>query len=165
MGYLSYELEEDEQLIRMLRKHWFFLALPVIKVLISLGLCCVLEKWIILLPYGQQLFFGIILALLGYIVYVVLVWYLDCYIITNKRLIDIDQRGLFSRTVAEIDLGNIQEILYEINGLHETLLGVGSVKIKITGSGSVVVLENIPKPDEIKKLISDIGFNINNKNV
>lgn len=157
MGYLNYELEQEEQLLMLVRKHWITFIIPVARVLIVFGFCFLVYQILKTLPYGMDFILVVILASIFYLVYEIWVWYLDCYIITNKRIIDIDQKGAFKRTVAELDLGGVQEAVYEINGPLEALFGFGSVKIKTSSSGSMIVMEKVPHPEDVKRMISDAG--------
>lgn len=141
----------------LVRKHWITFIIPVARVLIVFGFCFLVYQILKTLPYGMDFLLVVILASIFYLVYEIWVWYLDCYIITNKRIIDIDQKGAFKRTVAELDLGGVQEAVYEINGPLEALFGFGSVKIKTSSSGSMIVMEKVPHPEDVKRMISDAG--------
>lgn len=154
MSYLSYELEQEEVLVRIIRKHWLVFVLPVIRLLIIFGFCYLAYGILGSLPYGTDILLAVILASIIYLVYVAWMWYLDCYIITDRRVIDIDQQGIFRRTVAEMELRDIQEAVYEVHGPLEALFNFGTVKIKTAGSG-IIAMEKVPRPAEVKKIISD----------
>jgi membrane protein YdbS with pleckstrin-like domain len=161
MGYLNYELEQEEQLLMLVRKHWLTFIVPSARVLSVLAFCALIFQILKSLPYGMDFLLVVILASILYLVYEIWIWYLDCYIITSKRIIDIDQKGAFKRTVAELDLGSVQEAVYEINGPLEALFGFGSVKIKTSSSGSMIVMEKVPHPENVKRMISDAGQKYN----
>jgi uncharacterized membrane protein YdbT with pleckstrin-like domain len=72
---------------------------------------------------------GFIVGLLFFIPYWI-AWFYSVYIITNQRLIQITQKGLFHKSVVDIGLNQIQMVNYEINGLQETLLGFGTIIIQ-----------------------------------
>jgi hypothetical protein len=58
-------------------------------------------------------------------------WYYSICIVTNKRLLQIKQKGIFkSRSVNDINLGRILSVNYEISGMLETLLGFGTIIIQ-----------------------------------
>lgn len=158
MSYLSYELEQNENLIKTIRKHWTVFIFPVTKSLIALIFCFLAYGIANSLPFGRDIIFAVILASIMYLVYEIWMWYLDCYIITDKKIIDIDQKGIFRRTVAEIELRDIQEAIYEVNGPLETLFGFGTVKVSTAGSG-MIVMEKVPRPEDVKRLISEAEQN------
>jgi membrane protein YdbS with pleckstrin-like domain len=153
MGYLSYELNDDEKLIALIRKHWATLAWPLSKTIIAITIIVLLSDKIFSFKYGTELIFVWIITSIFYGVYEIIVWYLDCFIITDKRIIDIDQKGMLNRIVAEVVIDNIQEIVYEISGPLETAFNYGTVKIRTANSGSVVEMEQVPDPESVKDLI------------
>ena len=46
------------------------------------------------------------------------------------KFIQITQKGLFHRSVSDINLQQIQSINYEIAGIEQTLLGFGTIKMQ-----------------------------------
>lgn len=117
---------------------------------------------IILLSWGAVFayqYFGLITLALWLIIvplfcfYAWFIWWNDIYILTNQRLIDIDQRKLFHKIVAEIPLENVQEVVYETKGLRETIFKFGTVKV-LTGSGNTVsVVKGITEPLAVQQVI------------
>jgi len=153
MEYFNYELESGEKFIALIRKHWVVLMLPMAKVIISLAIIILLRDKIIEFQYGKEVVLVWIISSILYGVHQTIVWYMDCFIITDERIIDIDQRGLFKRIVAEVGIDNIQEAIYETNGPLEAILNFGTVKIKTASSGSIIGMEQIPSPAKVKNLI------------
>lgn len=90
-------------------------------------------------------------------------WHFSVFIITDQRFIQITQKGLFHRAVADISLNQIQSINYEVSGLQETLLGFGTIKMQ-TYVGDLVI-HDVHHPAKIqKKLLSILreeGINTN----
>jgi hypothetical protein len=81
-------------------------------------------------------------------------WYFSVYIVTNQRFIQITQKRLFHRSVADLGLTQIQSINYEVSGLQETLLGFGTIKMQ-TYVGDLVV-HDVHHPAKIQKKILGI---------
>lgn len=81
-------------------------------------------------------------------------WYFSVFIVTDQRFIQISQKGLFHRAVAHISLSQIQSVNYEINGMQETLLGFGTIKLQ-TYVGDMVI-HNVHHPARIQKQILTI---------
>ncbi len=152
MGYLNYELDNNEQFITMIRKHWVTLTACISRAIISIVIIVVIYEKLTEFEYGFKIALIWIIASILYGVYGVMIWYLDCYIITNRRIIDIDQKSMFKRIVAEVEIGNIQEVVYEIDGPLETLFNYGTVKVKMA-NGGIVGMEQIPNPAGVKDLI------------
>ncbi|HET9173774.1 MAG TPA: PH domain-containing protein [Candidatus Saccharimonadales bacterium] len=81
-------------------------------------------------------------------------WHFSVFIVTDQRFIQITQKGLFHRAVADIGLQQIQSVNYEIAGLQETLLGFGTIKLQ-TYVGDMVI-HNVHHPAKIQKKILSI---------
>jgi hypothetical protein len=81
-------------------------------------------------------------------------WYFSVFIITDKRLIQITQKGFFHRAVVDMGLDQIQMVNYQISGLEETLLGFGTI-IMQTFVGDLVI-HTVHHPAKIQKKILEI---------
>lgn len=76
-------------------------------------------------------------------------WFYSVFIVTDQRFIQITQKGLFHRSVVDINLSQIQMVNYEIAGLQETLLGFGTIMVQ-TYMGDLVV-HDVHHPAKIQK--------------
>jgi hypothetical protein len=81
-------------------------------------------------------------------------WYFSVFIVTDQRLIQITQKGFFSRSVIDMRLNQIQMVNYQIAGLQETLLGFGTIMMQ-TFVGDLVIHE-IHHPAAIQKQLLQI---------
>jgi hypothetical protein len=81
-------------------------------------------------------------------------WYFSVFIVTDQRLIQITQKGLFHRSVVDMGLGQIQMVNYEIAGLQETLLGFGTISMQ-TFVGDLII-HDIHHPGTIQKKLLNI---------
>ena len=81
-------------------------------------------------------------------------WYFSIFILTDQRLIQITQKGLFHRSVVDMRLNQIQMVNYEISGLQETLLGFGTI-IMQTLVGDLVI-HTIHHPARTQKKILEV---------
>jgi hypothetical protein len=81
-------------------------------------------------------------------------WHFSVYIITDQRMIQITQKGLFHRSMVGLGLNQIQMVNYEIAGLQETLLGFGTIVVQ-TFVGSLTIHE-VHHPAEIQKDLLEI---------
>jgi uncharacterized membrane protein YdbT with pleckstrin-like domain len=85
-------------------------------------------------------------------------YYLDIWCLTNKRIIKIDQAGLFRRKTGSFRLERMQDVNVEINGIIATLLDYGSVHVQ-TASADMEEFKAffLPNPQEIKSTILRAG--------
>ena len=80
-------------------------------------------------------------------------YFLDMWIITNDRIVDIRQMGLFSRTIAELDLFRVQDVTSEAHGIFATMFDFGNVFIQTAGETERFVFYNVPEPHKIREAI------------
>ncbi len=81
-------------------------------------------------------------------------WFYSVFIVTDQRLIQITQKGLFHRAVVDIGLPQIQMVNYEIAGLQETLLGFGTIMMQ-TYLGDLII-HDVHHPAKIQKKLLGI---------
>ncbi len=81
-------------------------------------------------------------------------WYYSVFIVTDQRIIQITQKGLFHKTVVDLALNQIQMVNYQVAGLQATLLGFGTIMMQ-TYVGDLVVHE-VHHPAMIQKKILNI---------
>lgn len=90
-------------------------------------------------------------------------WFYTVFIISDQRFIQIQQKGLFNRSVIDIGLDKIQNINFQIAGFEETVLGFGTILIQ-TFVGDLV-LDKIHHPamvqEKILKIIKELGYTSN----
>lgn len=159
-----------ERIIFYLRRHWFIFAKEVVLYVLLLVLPLAAK---IFLPYllpGLWAFIssgGLINALvkLGLSLYYLGVWlffwnawvdyYLDVWLVTNERVVSLEQNGLFNRSVAELRLSRVQDVAASAKGLFSTMLGFGEVRIETAGEQSELnfLFHQVPKPFKVSERI------------
>mgnify|MGYP001643364660 FL=1 len=99
----------------------------------------------------------ILVGVLGFL-YSYMLWYFSVYIVTNQRIRQISQRGLFKKSVVDLGLDKIQSISYGVNGIRAGLMGYGTIVIQ-TAVGDLVI--SMVKNSE--KIYNDLQNLINEK--
>jgi len=84
-------------------------------------------------------------------------YYLDINIVTNDRILDINQKGLFGRVVAELDLTRVQDVHSEIKGIIPTMLNYGTVEIQTAGGEQNFIFEQVPNPHAVRQRIIELA--------
>jgi energy-coupling factor transporter transmembrane protein EcfT len=160
------KLEEDETILQTVRKHWFILfrqvagivvvgILPFILLIIFASSETVEEIFSQVHFAGSTVSFFLGAWLLIILITLFTIWtdyYLDLWIISNKRIISIDQQGFFRRSVSSFRFERLQDITVDIHGLIETLLDFGKIKADTAGHEPFII-KGIPNPRAIKALI------------
>lgn len=164
-------LETGETILYTVRKHWFILAGEIAFLvllaaapglflfapyLIPAELVSFLKDFVHFEGSFSLLivFLWFLLLLLLWIVFMVF-WtdyYLDVWLITNHRVIDIEQKGLFSRSVSTFRFDQIQDVTAEVPGVLATLIDFGTVKIR-TASNETFDFRGVARPNFVKEKI------------
>ena len=80
-------------------------------------------------------------------------YYLDIWVVTTKRIINVEQHGLFGRTIAETDLYKVQDVTSDIKGFFPTTFSYGFVHIQSAGETARFIFEQVPYPHLVRKKI------------
>ena len=84
-------------------------------------------------------------------------YFLDAWIVTNERVIDIKQKGLFMRIINEARLYRVQNVRIEIKGVFQTLFHYGDVIIETAGETGQLNFHNVPDPDAVARLVLELA--------
>jgi len=84
-------------------------------------------------------------------------FFLDVWIVTNERLLDIQQKGLFHRIINEARLYRVQNVRIEIKGMLQSIFHFGNVVIETAGETGQLVFRNIPHPDVVARRVMELA--------
>ncbi|MBI5530780.1 MAG: PH domain-containing protein [Candidatus Doudnabacteria bacterium] len=98
--------------------------------------------------------YTLFLALALFLIFVF--YYLNVQIITNIRIVDITQTGLFSHTISELHIDKMEDATSNTNGIFGTIFNYGDVYIQTAGTVERFEFQNVPDPAGIEKLILDL---------
>lgn len=145
------EFSPDEKLLLAMRRHWYAYAKPVsvfftLLIAPSAALLIAPAYFPSLLPTTplaqalEKFFLALYLLTLVTVIFVVwLTHYLTVWIITNRRVIAIRQRGLFHREVSEMAMERIENVTVETPGFIATVLDFGNIKIETAGESGFTI--------------------------
>lgn len=153
------QLHEGEKVIISFHRHWIvvankltFTALLLIPALIALAIlpASKIQDWLqVLVLYAITIYIFITL-MIAFVLW--MDYYLDVWIVTNTRVIDVEQKGMFQREVSEFMLSRIQDITVEIPSFVATLLHYGNLRVQTAGEKSFTAYD-IPHVDKVKDII------------
>lgn len=108
---------------------------------------------VVILSLVEQVYaMFLLLALL--IIFVV--YYLNLYIVTNIRIVDIDQMGLFKHQISILNIAQIEDVTSDTNGILGTIFDYGTVYIQTAGAKERFEFSNVPQPAKLSKIIIDL---------
>ena len=145
---------DDEDVLYIFRKHPIVMRKGLI-----IGMLCILAGTIpsLIKPEYSYLFGGLGAGLIvGFLFYLPswISWYFSIFVVTDRRLIQITQKGLFNRTVVDMGLNQIQMVNYQVAGFQETLLGSGTIMMQ-TFVGDLII-HDVHHPAHIQNHILQI---------
>lgn len=162
---MSFELDKDEYVIYEARRSWIVLFSQTIGWIFSILIPIILFSAIqssekIEFAGNENALLMIFLMSWVFIVWnaIFVVWtdhYLDILVITNKNLIDIEQKGLFVRDIAIVNLSNVEDVTTVVDGVLATLGGYGDLKIQSAGSETEFVLKRLHNPVFVRSKIRE----------
>ena len=165
----------DEKVVKIIRRTLFMLVKKTVLALILAGLppfffyltADLLFADIINSPIGYPI---LILGAASYYLFVWLLfffefvdYYLNVWIITNKRIVSICQQGFFARTIAEQRLERIQDVTSEVKGFFPTVIGYGNLYAQTAAEKERFFLESAPSPDKIRDLLIKLTEEVRKK--
>ena len=83
-------------------------------------------------------------------------YYLDAWVVTNYRIINIEQKGLFHRVISEQRLYRIQDVTSELKGFFPTFLNFGNIYVQTAGEAERFVFKQVPNPYQVVSKITKL---------
>ncbi|MES2985957.1 MAG: PH domain-containing protein [Patescibacteria group bacterium] len=151
---------DNETLLVFTRRHWFVLFGIVMGTLFASFLPIILIVLLAPIIIGHEILF-----MFCWLIYIMILWFilayrltlhsLDTWIVTNERILDIVQIGLFNRKISELHLESIQDISVNTKGLIESYLNFGNIEIQTGATAQRFMFDKVPNPLDIKDAIMD----------
>lgn len=157
--------ERDEEVVLFMRQHIIVLIPQLVLGFIMFFVPLILFPFIIRflespieIPAGYMIVGTVFwyVALFGYTLTVFIHWFFNIFIVTNRRIIDIDFLYLLYKKFAETRIEKVQDISSRTGGIMATMFNFGDVLIQTASELPNFVFEKIPKPSEVVHIISDL---------
>lgn len=146
--------QDGEEIQLVLRRHHSVMA----RGLVMAGLVLAISAAPLLVWKLQWLWLVFLAGLLLAVIIVFntwIKWYYGVYIVTNRRVRQQIQRGLFHKTTIDVYLDKVQNISYNISGLKGSLLGYGTILLR-TMAGDMMMTK-IANCEEVYNQLSQIA--------
>lgn len=90
-------------------------------------------------------------------------WWSSHYILTNQRVIAVEQMAFFHRLVSEAPLDKIQNVVYEIKGPYQTFLDFGNIRILTAGQKEAdVEFRGVAHPYDVQQEVTRCAHEFGN---
>ena len=155
--------EDKEEIILLFRRHfitnflWIFSAIimlilplaltPLSGILISVNIPANFQL------IGLASWYSLII---GFIIFNLLFWYYNVYLITDQRIIDVDFYSLTYKKIASATLDNVQDITIRSGGILCVIFDFADIDIQTAGTIPNFTFEAVPHPDIIAREIHDL---------
>lgn len=158
--------DDDEDILLLVRAHpitnlpWILLSILVLILpyliprftpLIGVNLSLVPERFILAFLIIDYLLVLIIVfeGFLG--------WYFNVYLVTTKRVVDVNFSSILSKSVDLASLRDIQEADTQMTGLWSLIFNYGNIIIQTAAAKVIMDFKNVPSPNQIADKIMDLA--------
>lgn len=166
-------LSKDEYVVYEVNRHWFrmlfwFISISV-TALVSLTIFIFFVYRLSVSGtisdiYFLSFLFSLWLVFLWIILFIEWTDYsLDVWVITNKRILDIDQQGLLRRDVASVEIQNVQDVKVTVNGILAMFFKVGDIHLQTAGVQKEFVLKDAKNAEKVREVIFNLLQDIKTK--
>lgn len=155
----------DEHVIALLRRHWFTFVSSILQLvgfnLLPLAIFAFFIYGIGWEPPVDGLWYvvGVMITALYYIgtwlafYHTFVDYHLDVWVLTDQRIVNIEQEGLFDRVISELNLSKVQDVTSEVHGQIQTLFDFGNVYIQTAAEQQRFAFLQIAHPEEVARLV------------
>lgn len=155
-------IESDEQIF-IVARHYPLALLPTLVMIVVMtvlgGAAITLAGMGQIIPYNILIFTGsaFLLFMLLFTMVEFFDFYFDQYIVTDRRIVDISQQRLFSRSVAELPLEDVEDVNAKTSGYFGTIFDFGDVEIQTAGSKPNFNFSKILHPTQVAAMVIDLS--------
>ncbi len=168
MLFEKIELEESEAVLKVVRKHWFIIVTELAATIFLIFIPILIFSFLFLIPNTSAitslildyeaififaaLFWTLMISLSAFMIWTH--YFLDLWIITDRRIITVDQVHFFNRKVSSFRLERLQDIKVTIKGIIPTFLNYGTLRAQTASAAeSNFVSVGLPDPRELQSTI------------
>ena len=169
LKYLPHR-EPNEKIIFFLHRHtfvlWRSITLYIVGGIIPIVAYFIIKEELASFTSDTFLIFLRLLLITFYLFWWLMIYhawldyFLDIWIVTNRRVLNIEQRGLFNRTIGEHKLFRIQDVMSEQKGMLPTFFDYGEIHIQTAASEKIVEFKQVPKPHKVAREIIKLIENL-----
>lgn len=137
---------EDEKVVLVFRRHILTARRGIFWLIIWMGLGALPMVMYPNNPLMFWIFLGATaLGLLG-MIYAVLLWHFSIFIVTDQRIRQVVQKGLFRKAIVDLSLDKIASVSMNVNGIFASLFNYGTLIFQTTvGNLTISQVKDVKK--------------------
>ena len=160
----SYKGEDgDEKIVFLIRQSsWATTGWVLLTIFLAVITLFVLPHLSKINYNGERLFDDGFIMLLAIFLYIVLFghafhrfldWYFEVFLITTKKIVDIDKGAI---SISETPLENVQDVTSKIQSVFGQMLNIGSIHIQTAAEKGEFEFEMVDDPSKVRDTLSDM---------
>lgn len=163
----EFELEPGENLVREVRRHWFLFVADLLPFVILAFIPFVIPGVLTIAPplkaFAASFSYADPLARVVLGAWWLLVWsaafnsftryFLNAWILTTQRVVEIKQHGFFDREVSSLFLNRIEDVTIDTEGIVYSLLDIGDINVQTAGTVDRFTMRGIPRPAQLRDIL------------
>ena len=96
------------------------------------------------------------LFIFGFFLQSFLNWFFNVYIVTNKKVVDVDFRGLFYSNISEATLDDVEDVTSNVSGALRLVFNFGDVYVQTAAEAREFEFKDVANPAKVRDLIADL---------
>lgn len=175
-AFLYLNLHPNEHIQIIVRHHWagflgtlgLVLGMGLVPALIIVGAVGINQQGFgDITPIVVLFISGFFIFLLTFLFGAWINYYYDIVFITNKRILNVDQKGLLARGTSELGLKQVQNVSAQVEGFLQTTFNYGTLVIETAGAGTsddpsrpglqgYFTIHDLPDPNRLARIIIEM---------
>lgn len=163
-------LETGEIILEKVRKHWivyfsdFFTHIIGCLIFMTFAMFLTKRGLLSFIDKDASAYIGMLLVM-----FVIIFWtsffytwtknYFDVWYVTDRHIIAVNQKQMFEREQAFMELFRIQDVLFEKNSFLSTWFGYGRLRIQTAGEDQEFVIDDVHDVENFAHRIMEIRDN------
>lgn len=168
--------EPDEKIVLLLRRHPVVVAKRLLFMLLAGLIPIAIHIWVSnntswLSDHSSIFYLALVLfgslVYLFWLLFIYQIWvnyYLDVWVVTNERIIAMEQVSIFHRDVSELRLDSIQDVSSDVHGIFASLFRYGDILVQTASEKDKFHFEQVPNPEIIARTILELRKDHTGKN-
>ena len=158
---------ENETVLMVIHRHWFNIVMHlgtiiILSIFLLGGISFLPSLFPTATTADNTLFFGFVqntlllfLWLFGFLVWID--YYFDVWVVTNERIVNIEQKGLFNRSISELRFSRVQDVTATVDGIVPTVLNFGDVHVQTAAEEERFTFRQVADPFAVKDRIMTLS--------
>jgi membrane protein YdbS with pleckstrin-like domain len=115
---------------------------------------------------GEQVFEGNFVLLVtlfwylgtfGFFLQNLLNWFFNVYIISTKKIVDVDFHGIMYKNISETTLDNVEDVTSTVVGALGMIFNIGDVFIQTAAERREFEFHRVDDPSRVRDLVADLA--------